>query len=494
MKKTVFLLLPLLVFSTNVYSFDEGDWISFTMTRFVSSIAMDNTTVYFGTTGGLIRYNKVEQHWGNPFTLSDGLPDERIVQVAYDPDIDQIWIDTPLGPASYNPTFKRWRRETVFPKAMVRSDKDSLSLPDFFMPFGYDFYPQGYILDRWLDRYDVTDYLRDDWGDNVWVGTWGLGVGFGSLRSWSFRFYQFGLYQNDVRDMCLDEGVIWFGGSDMHERRQGISRYDRSKGTWEYFVEGYEGNLENASVNAIRASQQYVWFGTSRGLQTYDKKKREWSFQGRPKELGGNYVTCLEYYQNPDKKEDEILFIGTSAGLYFYRVKKGILTRAKNQAISTEYINCLKWTHGYFWIGTQAGVFRISLSGGARGVFSTPDGIVNTNINGIGEDKEKVWFATDRGILGYDPATEEREVYQISGNYPGDRPLKIEADERSLWVGTRSGVWRMDKKTQSWEHFTAFDGLIDNDIQAMVLDGDRIWFGTPEGATLFNWRKVFFSE
>lgn len=494
MRKTFFLLLSLFVLSPNGYSFEEGDWVSFTMTRFISSIAMDNTTVYFGTSGGLIRYDKIEKHWENPFTTSDGLPDNRINKIAYDRDRDQVWIDTPLGPASYNPTFKRWRIEAVFPGELVRSDRDSLKLPDFFMPFGYDFYPQGYILDRWLNIYDVTDYLRDDWGDNVWVGTWGLGVGFGSLRNWSFRFYQFGLYQNDVRDICLDREVIWFAGNDIYQNTQGITKYDRAKGIWEYFIEGYDNNLKSASVNAIRASQQFVWVGTARGLQIYDKKRREWSLYSRSKELRNNYLTCLEYYQNPDKKEDEVVFVGTSAGLYYYKIKKDLMTQVKDEAISTKYINCIKLAGDCVWIGTEAGVYRISLSDGTRGLFSTPDGIINTNINDIAKDKQRVWFATDRGILGYDPITADREIYQISGNYPGDRPLKIEVDEKNIWVGTRSGVWEMDKETKSWQRFTTLDGLIDNNIQAMALDGDYIWFGTPKGATVLYWKKVCFSE
>jgi ligand-binding sensor domain-containing protein len=288
--------------------------------------------------------------------------------------------------------------------------------------------------------------------------------------------------------------VVWFGGNDVFQNSQGITRYDRATGKWEYFVEGTDNNLRSARVNAIGASQNFVWFGTWDGLEIYNKKKESWRFYGRPKGLGNNYITCLEYYQNPDKKEDEILFIGTSGGLYFYRLKKDLMTRAKDQAISTEYINCLKFWHNYLWIGTRAGVYRISLPDGSRGEFSTADGITNSNINDIEDDKERIWFATDRGLLGYDPNTDEREVYQISGNYPGRRPLRLAIDGWNLWVGTQSGVWKMDKEEKTWENFTVFDGLIDDDIQSIALDGDYIWFGTPRGATRFYWKNVRFSK
>ncbi|HEX9916358.1 MAG TPA: hypothetical protein VGB16_01355 [candidate division Zixibacteria bacterium] len=492
MRKIPLLLAFFLLFFHQVsfsYLYNEGDWTSYTMTRYVTSIAMDDRTVYFGTSGGVIRYNKIERVWEDPFTTSDGLPDNRVNRIAYDKNEDVIWVDTPLGFASYNPTFKEWRREASFPLEWVRSDRDSLKLPDFFMEFGYDFFPDGYILDQRLSRYDITDYLRDDWGDNLWLATWGLGVAFGSLRSWNLQLYTFGLYQNDVKDICIDGGVAWFGGNDIFQNRVGITKYDRDKDKWEYFVEGYENNLGSARVNAIRASQNFVWFGTTQGLEVYSKKKEEWSFYKRAKELRNSYITCLEYYRGSDKKDEGILYVGTYIGLCSYKVKKDSIAQFKDQNISSEYINCLKLSHNYLWVGTQMGTYRIPLAGGNAGVFSTPDGITNSNVNDIEEDKDKVWFATDRGILGYNPITEEREVYQISGNYPGSQPLRLAIDGKNLWVGTKNGVWRMDKEKKIWDNFTIFDGLIDDEIQAMVLDGDYIWFGTPKGATRLYWNN-----
>lgn len=495
MRKISFLLLFFLLIFNQVsfsYIYREGDWVSYTMTRYVSSIAMDNKTVYFGTNGGLVRYNKFERNWEKPFTTSDGLPDNRINQVAYDPNSDEIWVDTPLGVASHNPTFKEWRMEVDFPWELVQSDRDSLKLPNFFTEFGYDFYSEGYILDRRLSRYEVTDYLRDDWGDNLWVATWGLGVGFGSLRNWNLELYSFGLYQNDVKDICIDDDVIWFGGNDIFQDREGITKYNRAEGNWEYLVEGYENNLRSVSINDIEASNDFVWFGTTRGLGIYNKEKENWKFYTRSKGLSNNYITCLEYYQEAKRKE--VLFIGTSDGLCYYNIEKDSIVQFADEDINSEHINCLKVAQDYLWIGTEFGVYRILLLGGNRGIFSTPDGITLSNVNDIEDDKKKVWFATGRGILGYDPNTAEREVYQLSGNYPGERPLKLTVDEENLWVGTQSGIWKMDKETKNWENFIIFDGLIDNDIQAITLDGDYIWFGTPWGATRFYWNNPRFSE
>jgi len=492
MRKLLFpLLLSLFVFCqvSFSYTYREGDWTSYTMTRYVSSIAMDDHTVYFGTSGGVIHYGKIDKQWGKPFTTSDGLPDNRISRIAYDSDNGELWVDTPLGISSYNLTFKRWQSRALFPDELVKSDKDSLKLPNFFMEFGYDFNPQGSIFDQRLARYDITDYLTDDWGDHVWLATWGLGVAFGSLRSWNLELYRFGLYQNDVKDICVDGQIIWFGGNDIFQYPEGITRYDRTKEKWEYFIEGYETALRSASVNSIKSGKEFVWFGTLRGLASYSKKEDSWKFYTRSRGLGSNQINALEYYQNPDGKRGNILFIGTSAGLYYYRAVKDSIAQLEDDNVNSEYVNCLKVAQNNLWIGTKFGIYRISLTDSTRGVLSTPDGIVSSNINDIETDGKKIWFATDRGILGYDPNTGEREVYQLSGNYPGSRPLKLAVDKTNLWAGTENGIWKMDRQSKVWANFTTFDGLIDNDIQAITLDGDHIWFGTPRGATLFYWNN-----
>ena len=494
MRKILFpLLLFLFVFYqiSFSYTYREGDWTSYTMTRYVSSIAMDDHTVYFGTSGGVIRCNKIDKQWAKPFTTSNGLPDNRVNRIAFDPDNDQLWIDTPLGIASYNPTFKEWRSGATFPYELVKSDKDSLQLPNFLMEFGYNFNPEGYILDQRLSRYNVIDYLRDDWGDNVWLATWGLGVAFGFLRSWNLELHPFGLYQNDVKDVCIDGQIIWFGGNDVFQYPEGITRYDRAKEKWEHFIEGYENALRDASVNSIKAGKDFVWFGTSRGMASYSKKEDSWRFYTRSKGLSSNQIICLEYYQNLDSKKGDVLFIGTSMGICFYRTSRDSIAQIEDDNVNSEYINCLKVAQNYLWIGTKLGIYRISLTDSARGIFSTPDGITLSNVNDIETDRKKIWFATDKGILGYDSNTGEREAYQLSGSYPGSRPLKLAVDDKNVWVGTENGVWKMNRQNKVWVNFTIFDGLIDNDIQAITLDGDYIWFGTPQGATLFYWNNPF---
>ena len=44
-----------------------------------------------------------------------------------------------------------------------------------------------------------------------------------------------------------------------------------------------------------------------------------------------------------------------------------------------------------------------------------------------------------------------------------------------------------NKESKAWVHYTVFDGLADNRVLDIALDGDYVWFGTPKGVTLFYW-------
>jgi len=123
--------------------------------------------------------------------------------------------------------------------------------------------------------------------------------------------------------------------------------------------------------------------------------------------------------------------------------------------------------------------------------FSTPDGILNSQIRSITRNKEVLWFGTDSGILTYDLSTAKTKVYQAKINFPGTEIRKILCDDKNLWVATFQGVWKMELETEVWRLFSQEDGLLDDNVQDMVLDGNHIWFGTPEGLTRFFWNSPY---
>ncbi|MCX6831054.1 MAG: hypothetical protein NT028_02845, partial [candidate division Zixibacteria bacterium] len=100
----ILMLTAASLFGQRLYRFyDPGDWVTYTNTRYVTSIAKGFFTVYFGTNGGILRYDINAEKWLAPLTVSDGLPDNRIRRLAVDRMTDEIWAETVRGGSYFNP-------------------------------------------------------------------------------------------------------------------------------------------------------------------------------------------------------------------------------------------------------------------------------------------------------------------------------------------------------------------------------------------------------
>ena len=59
-------------------------------------------------------------------------------------------------------------------------------------------------------------------------------------------------------------------------------------------------------------------------------------------------------------------------------------------------------------------------------------------------------------------------------------------DGNNLWIATQSGVSRFDTKAGKWQTLTPADGLPDDVVWSVVVDGADIWFGTNRGAVKYS--------
>jgi hypothetical protein len=494
----IFYVLYILFLSPVIHAkgkYLEGDWVSYSVFRYVTSIAYDYQYVYFGTTGGVTRYDRYKQHWDTPFTTSDGLPDNWIRNVAYDPTKDVVWADTYGGAAVYYRVFGEWTKDYQFPHELAKSDTADLELPNFFTDYGPTSTGSDYVTDANLNRYPIINYLKDDFYDELWIATWGLNAGLASFQDLRLKMFKFGLYDKDVKAILIDGDDIWFGGTGFLNPSTGITRYNRKNETWEYYSSYYVPFLTSHAVNTMEADSQYVWIGTPKGLVRMKKRDSTWrsysSFRGLP----DNQVTSLE-------SEGRYLWIGTTRGLAFYDTKYDSLKTIKDPLLKNLYIFSILADSYYVWVGTENGVYTLDKEKKTWYRFVTPDGLLTGQVRSIAQwsdkkvssGKEELWFGTDMGILGYAPTSDKSRVYDNRLNFPEVDVVKLACDSENVWVATKSGVWKLNRETDIWIKYTTDDGLLDNNVQDMVLDGDYIWFGTPQGATRFFWNDPRIRE
>jgi len=518
--------------------YEEGDWISYPMTRWVRSLAQGIEYVYFSTTGGISRYNYYTNKWDFPWTLSNGLANNDILVVAYDIDTNYLWCATPVSVSCYFSTFRRWENyyykeigvldnneiisigfddnnvwiesqdgsffrgdkqgsEIFHPASSYEADKNSIRWfgyrgqninrpPEFFMSDGYWFYPEGYITNIRLDRYDVSDWLLDKWG-KYWVTTLGLGVGKAEERIEQLELLTYGLFINNVSAMALEpeSRTMWVGAFGEFEGESGVTSWQIDYNEWSYFQSKYITEFRNDQVTSIAVDAPYTWFGTEYGLAQYDKNRDRWQTFDVFSNLGDNYVYDVAV-------DEENVWVATANGLtriFKNSINSGSLeTKQINRsALHQIKVFDVEVMKNLVWLGTEFGVYVYDMSKDEGGFQAEAGGPMNEEVYAASCFEKEAWFGSGNGIEVFDVEKQEWLGGPHRRYEPGEIINYIKAGKDAVWAGTNFGVLKFDRERNYWIKFTIEDGLINNIVNTIELDGDYVWFGTPEGITRFYW-------
>ena len=508
-----------------------GDWISYSIFRYVNAIATDNRYVYFATTGGISRYNLYSDTWADPLTTSDGLADNRVAVVAIDPAFNELWCATRGGVSRYNDRVQTWTtyrsggglflddvhsigvtddgylifetqggtaefdthrqiwqaanrsggmstRRSSFIRWYGARGRGAYTYPVFIPDFDYNFNPPEWIQDRSFQTYPLTAFLEDTFA-NVWVGTWGLNIGKASLRSLRLTMLRTGLVSRNVTAMSFDGKDIWFGGQEGFRDLGGITRYNRETKGWTYFQPNDTDGLYSGTITAITVDTTAVWFGTDNGLVWYDKRSDLWTTLPI-RNLTSPRVTALAL-------SGHTLWIGSTAGIN----RMDRYTRA----IEPVQVPALRDLRIYdiavdmyqdVWIATNRGVYRWRAEKGWKKIEDPSSGNLNGPVFVIDMDGESIWFGTSSSLLEFTRTDGRWRQWLLPISVSGGR-FRMNVTDTLVWLGTRSGAVKFDKARETWKIYTRRDGLLDETVQSLLLDGDYIWFGTREGVTRFYW-------
>ena len=521
--KTFFSLFALLLFVGSIKAqslrlrYEEGDWVSYSDFRFVNSISVGYQYIYFGTTGGVTRYDRYLNRWDTPYTKSDGLSENWVKRVAFDPSTEYLWCLTRNGYVNfYHPTERRWNTAGIFPSGLLTTNQPPANYPDFFTEFEYRFIaegPEASIQDQNLRTYPVRQSVVDNW-DNMWIASWGLNVGVADIRTQRLKMLRFGLAEPNVAAMVFDGPHVWFGGIGELHGSQGITRHNRKNDEWNYYEAGYVDGLRSDNVTSIAADNKHVWFGTYNGLVQLNKKKSEWKTFTILDGLSDNEVLDLA----PDRAH---LWIGTAFGLSSLDVMTGAITKVENENIATSIVYDVEVEDSTIWAATNHRLY--TRPGGSKEweLFVDQGDHIEGVVAEIAVDSGSVWFAAlpswaatnklfierqPHQLMNGKPTIPNKELLPISlylshfntsthqwqqyiptGTFAYSTIFDMAINDRSVWIATDEGVLKYDRKRDTWRRFTEEDGLSNNTVQTILLDGDYVWFGTPEGATRFYW-------
>jgi len=516
----------------NKYRID--DFLSYSDMKFITSIAVGRSYVYFGSTNGILRKSRFFNEWDYPFTTSSGLANNTIHTVAFDRTTDYIWASHPEGISYYQEGMRWWRnlsKQTIglspdenivsigideneiwletgrgfyrghklgrsfqrsHPPLENQNDskeiewfgqrgKRNRDLPLLITDPEYLFFQEGYIRDKYFNRYRISYTIEDD-RENLWIGTWGLGTAVANLRTDFLDVFKFGLYQKSVEALEDDDGVVWIGGQDRNELSHGITLWDRNDDTWDYINIEEITIFQNYTITSIKADTQYVWFATLDGLVRHDKKRKNWKLYSVFDDLRDNLIYKLDI-------DRDGLWVATGSGVNLITPPNCEVYNFPNEKLRNCRVYDIKCDGYMVWAATSRGIFKYDKYIRDWQLMEDAFEIVIPTTVAIGTWENEMWFATGGGIQMYNKETNEWRGFQQIHYFKDTKINCIIPTEEIVWIGTEDGLYKYNKKRNYWVIYTNADGLIDNTVRTMVLEGDYLWLGTMKGLTFFLWQR-----
>lgn len=467
----------------------HDDWTSFVPTRHITGLAQSFDELWIGTPYGVARYRPDSRRWLPPLTVSSGLEDPYIRQIAFDEEFQEVWVETPMGTYSYNEVEDEWRREPEFPLGLARDDRATVHFDQLFTPFEINYLgpsrdaSAGQFVDRELRHYPVSAALNDQVDrSRVFIGTWGYGLGMVDRNTQNVEFAPTGLYQESVQAMLHDGSDWYFAGRDPGGEPPVISIFDGRDSTWSY-EQPFYNVAAKGDITCMARLGDFLFYGTPTGLLKHDVKHHRWQkytgFDGLPDPA----ITAL----CPDGK---LLWVGTQKGpglLDPYLDTGQVAISVVTPAIGMTWVYALVQWRDYIWAGTRTGLYRIQQAEAEWSRVVTGSGLLKAEVRDLAVAQDGMWCATDLGLILLDSTLEAAEIFRRDVELsPGDL-FAVAADGFNVWAASTAGVWRYNRAKETLRLYTRADGLLHEFVYDIVLDGPHVWFASEGGVTRFLW-------
>lgn len=247
-----------------------------------------------------------------------------------------------------------------------------------------------------------------------------------------------------------------------------------------------QGLSQNSITCSITDQQGFLWFATQGGLNRFDGYEfKRFKANSDDKSISGNWITsCVKDSKNQ-------LWLSTaSKGLNRLNPKTGqfeVFSTHHDISLSEDKI----WSMAIakddvLWLGHENGkLTRFDVSNNRFKHFHYKS--AQPLVRDIVITKEFIWLATDKGLISFDPITEQFTQHaQISAPL---WHLKLLNNEK-LIIGAKQGLYLLNLATQSSEQIEQFNGawitdsLIDQQQNLWLTSYGQGLYFFPAGADL----------
>jgi ligand-binding sensor domain-containing protein len=122
--------------------------------------------------------------------------------------------------------------------------------------------------------------------------------------------------------------------------------------------------------------------------------------------------------------------------------------------------------------------------------FSYADSPLEGVVTALTHDAEYVYVASDRGIVMIDrQGTKPIQTFDSPSVIPYNQIYDLAVTDTILWAATSAGLLRFVPSTHERRTFGRADGMLDDIVESIVVDGDYLWLATVHGVNRFLWNN-----
>ncbi len=507
-------------------------WVHYTRTDGLSSnhvswIATQGNDVWFASKeDGVSRFDKVTGEW-TIYKQADFLADNDVRDITRDAE-GNLWMATVAGISVYAPHTRRWEiisKEDGLPTPYVtsvhiapqlsalseisNSEKPAAQTNDGQIWIGTDrglgtrtyqgsewaFYtpPQN---EAFVTAFDTEQHLTAGDRQKIWQKIW-LGTSSGpamydpTTQKWTQLALADAPKNPLILSVLVHDESVWFGGVE------GIWRYSIPDKQMHRVTDG----LPNPHVSVLlltgeKDTEQTLWAGTHKGLARYDNTQHRWVPLSFNAQLPSPNVTALAYREG-------VLWIGTPRGLGSWTPASDAWNSLSNVPYNIRDILCEE-TDETLWLATDIGLVEYNTQEGSTVLHqSRPmrEPFLETRVSHIKFDGDYIWFnnwrASPNGsIVRFHRPTEtwrrftRLDILQSTQKRSMTFIRWTYVDTDAVWFTTDYGILRYDKMADTWQHFTAEDGLSTDDVNRIAASEQSVWVIPMIGLELNHYNKA----
>ncbi len=242
---------------------------------------------------------------------------------------------------------------------------------------------------------------------------------------------------NHVSVIVPDGDCVWFGTYFYGFGGGGISYFCSQKNpSWKRFN---TNNGHAKKVVSMAVDGEWVWVGSEKGLSLLDKKTEEWKiFYSTQDGLSGNFVNSILI-------QPDFTWVGTNGGISrLNKAQETWKTYGQKEGLTETEIKSLVGFGGKMWAGgIGGGLFEHDPVSDLWKKIKPTDSLKNGGISSITTAKGRVFICRDNGVSIYDLPTRQWESLTVSDGMLSNTVFCAAEDKNGIWFGTDKGASKL---------------------------------------------------